>query len=222
MPRKLWVLPLKRRHSRFNARSALSEQKNSNKAVTTSQGTPAFVQFRTSRHLNYTNKVEPAWFPSLYVCLLFTLASGSIAAACSLFRQTPAFAPKASSIASYVLLWIHNYLEESPDFELKEIVRVFVIFTGGRGALYLRHICADLVSLPLKSPLIRWVIHILSIVQPLCIVLIINHRKCCFLSVSDEENPLIQADPLPPIMYITLPAHANSHLHHSIGRRISR
>lgn len=37
----------------------------------------------------------------------------------------------------------------------------------------------------------------------------------------DEEYPLSHAYPLPPIMYITLPAHANSHLHRSIGREIS-
>lgn len=40
------------------------------------------------------------------------------------------------------------------------------------------------------------------------------------MSAFDEEYPLVRAYPLPPIMYITLPAHANSHLHHSIGREI--
>lgn len=62
-------------------------------------------------------------------------------------------------------------------------------------------------------------VHILSFVRPRCIVLIIKRRKCCFLSAFDEDHPLIQAYPLPPIMYITLPAHANSHLHTLLGVR---
>lgn len=60
---------------------------------------------------------------------------------------------------------------------------------------------------------------ILSFVHPHSILLLTAESVALCLHLM-KNTPLVRACPLPPIMYITFPAHANSHLHYSIGREI--